>query len=705
MYLDVLVEYNVDKTFEYKINEKIEKYSRVLVPFNNRYLEGIVLNIKKKSFFDRDKVLNVKKVLDYEAILNDELYNIALLMSKYYFASLINCLMVMLPPSLKIKSKRKETNTKTNKLYTLLHEEKIRGNKQIEVINLLKKGPKRRDETPVSISILNNLRDKGNIKEEIIDIPRINIITKNNEYVLNEEQKKSRDNIINSKKLVNLLYGVTGSGKTYVYLDLIKKTLSNNKKVIMLLPEISLTTQTIDFFKNYLQCRMAIFHSGLSISEKHEEYLKIKNDEVDLVIGARSAIFAPLNNIGLIIIDEEHTSSYKQDKGLLYNVFDIAQMRAKFHNLKIVLGSATPSLYTYANALKDNYNLVKINYRPEGSFLPNIKIIDLKKEKGIFSKYLVTSIRERLARDEQILIMLNRRGYASFSECQNCGEVIKCPACDISLTYHLDSNELKCHYCDYKVRYIKKCPKCGENGLSVKGIGTEKIVEELNKLFDVKILRMDYDTTRRKGSYEKIINAFKNKEANILVGTQMISKGLNFEDVTLSAVINADTGLNIPSFSSSEDTFSLLLQTSGRAGRGKKRGEVIIQTYNPDHYVYECLKNHSYDDFFRKEMTIRRTLKYPPYFYMIELRIVHKNEQKVIEEITKISRYLKDNLKNSIILGPSPSGILKINHNYRYSIYIKYQYEESLEKVLAFIYKNYVDKNINLIINRNPLGI
>lgn len=702
-YIDVLVEYNAPGVYEYKTSKTLGIGSRVLVSFAKSICEGIVLKIKEEPSFDGE-IKEITEVLDTEALLNEELLDLGKRISSYYYVSLIKAYALMLPPTLKIKNNRQVVNKKYKTIYHLVKDEKVGGSVQKAIIELLKEGPKELSEINYSHISLKALVDKKIVKEEKVEEKRINIETKGMPYQLTSDQEEAVKKIMSSSKDTILLNGVTGSGKTFVYIDLIKKCTASGKKAIMLVPEISLTSQTIDFFKKYLNIKMAIFHSGISNEEKHEEYLKIKRGEVNLVIGARSAIFVPLDNIGLVIIDEEHTASYRQETGVLYNTYEIAKMRLNYHDFKIVLGSATPSLFTYANAIKGNYDLVNLTKRPFNMEMPSIKLIDLKREKGIYSNYLLEAIKERLAKKEQVILMLNRRGYASFAICQSCGEVVKCKNCDVSLTFHKETKSLDCHYCGYRLIYNKKCLHCHNYDLSVKGLGTEKVEEDMQELFkDAKIIRMDFDTTRRKGSYERIINAFKNHEGDILVGTQMISKGLNFENVTLVAIINADTSLHIPSYASAENTFALLMQTAGRAGRGDKKGEVIIQTYNKEHYVFSSLLKNSYQDFFKKEMQFRKDLKYPPYYYLIEIRLSGRTENRVFKEASKVASLMKET--GQIVLGPSTSGILRINKDYRYSVFIKYKDEKLISNALDFINKQYPVNAVSLQIIKNTESI
>ena len=520
-------------------------------------------------------------------------------------------------------------------------------------------------------------------------------------YELNKFQKDALYKIEESKKDVVLLNGITGSGKTEIYMHLIDKEIKKGKQAIMLVPEISLTPQIISRFKKHFSSTIAIFHSGLSNSEKYDEYRKILNNEAKIVIGARSAIFVPFKNIGIIIIDEEHSSTYKQDHNPKYNAIDVAIERGKYHNAKILLGSATPRIETYARSEKGYYDLVKLEKRANNAKLPKVDIIDMKDEmktgNNIFSRKLLENIKDRLKKNEQIMLLLNRRGYSNYLMCNNCGEVLKCPNCDITLTYHKTSNINRCHYCGYADKKYEKCPKCKEGKLKSFGIGTEKIEEEIKKIFkDVKVLRMDIDTTTRKGSHEKIINSFMNHEADILVGTQMISKGLDFPLVTLVGVINADTILNLPDFRASEKTYELISQVSGRAGRSEKEGMVIIQTFNPDNYSINYAKYHDYNGFYKEELKIRKKLRYPPYFFISLIKVGGKEFNFTYEEAKKISSYIKRYIsKDMTVLGPSIGSVSKINNIYYFEIITKYRNKIKMREILNNIYE--LEENNNKI--------
>ena len=718
MVAGVLVEItnkNVDKIFDYEVpsslESKIKIGIKVSVPFGKMTLEGFVLEIKNNKTIDRE-LKEIITIVDKDIILNKELLELGKEMSKMTLASLMSCYQVMLPKALKAKS-GSSINIRYDTYYKLNDYSKdIKfGNKQLEIINLVKeKGLViRKDLVDISLSSLNTLIKKNILLEEKKEHYRV--VHNSSEYERHEltiEQKDVVSKVINNCNNY-LLYGVTGSGKTEVYMEIINYFLSLGKTSIILVPEISLTPQMINRFQSRFGDKIAAIHSALSDGEKYDEWRRIERGEASIVIGARSAIFAPLSNIGVIIIDEEHSDSYKQsDPSPRYHARDIALLRGKTHNCSVLLGSATPSLESMARAQKGVYNLLELPHRVNGKNLPKVVIIDMnlemKKAKSHFSEKLLTGIKDRLDKKEQTILLLNRRGYASFVTCKNCSYTFKCPYCDITLTYHKSSNTLRCHYCGYGEKVYDKCPSCSEKALSNIGVGTQRIEEELNSIIpDARILRMDFDTTSRKGKHEEMINSFKEGEYDILLGTQMVAKGLDFPNVTLVGVINADTSLNIPDFRSSENTFSLLNQVAGRSGRSTKEGLVIIQTFNPDHYAIELTKNHDYLGFYKQELNIRKKLKYPPYYYLCNIRIKGKDTNYIYNEALKIKRSLDRNLNNMIILGPSGSSVFKVNNIFRYNIIIKYKNHDNLYKILDKIIEHYKTNNkIKVDIDFNP---
>ncbi len=514
---------------------------------------------------------------------------------------------------------------------------------------------------------------------------------------LNAEQQVAVETILQSvqeqQSQTYLLEGITGSGKTEVYLQVIAEVLNQGKTAIMLVPEISLTPQMVQRFKSRFGEHVAVMHSGLSQGEKYDEWRKIEREEAEVVVGARSAIFAPIENIGVIIIDEEHEASYKQEETPRYHARDLAIWRSEYHHCPVVLGSATPSLESRARAQKNVYQRLRLTQRAnQAATLPTIDVVDMRQEVengnvSSFSMSLQEKLQERLEKNEQSVLLLNRRGYSSFVMCRDCGYVLPCPNCDISLTLHMDSKTMKCHYCGHEERIPYRCPNCGQDKIRYYGTGTQKVEEELQTLLpDSRILRMDVDTTRRKGAHEKILRTFGEGQADILLGTQMIAKGLDFPNVTLVGVLNADTALNLPDFRSSERTFQLLTQVSGRAGRAEKPGEVIIQSFNPEHYAIQLAKAQDYEDFYTKEMYIRHRGNYPPYYFTVQITASHPEENEAAKQMFQIATKLKQGLSpQAILLGPTPNAIMRVNNRYFYQVIIKYKQEPMLQPLLKEI--------------------
>lgn len=719
MIIGVLVELsnkNIDRVFDYSVPDcfldKIKLGVRVKVPFGKMELEGFVVEIKGSSDVEIKDILDV---IDDESILNSELLELGKKMQEATLATLISCYQIMLPKALKAKNGQ-VINKKFDTYYYLNKDIVCYGKlsaSQEKIINLCmeKEFVLRKELVDISLSSLNTLIKKNILLEKKLEHYRLSYNEKiEAKKELTNDQKLVVDEVLaNTGYFPYLLFGVTGSGKTEVYMELIEDSLNKGKTSIVLVPEISLTPQMVLRFQKRFGDNIAAIHSALSDGEKYDEWRRIVSGDAKIVIGARSAIFAPLNNIGMIIIDEEHSDSYKQDdSNPRYNAKDIALLRGKYHNCPVIMGSATPSLEVFARAKKGVFKLLELPNRINGKSLPKINIIDMNemisKTKGHFSPVLLEAINDRLLKNEQIILLLNRRGYSSFVTCKNCGYTFKCPNCDITLTYHKSSRTLRCHYCGYGTKVYDTCPECHEKSINDLGVGTEKIEEELNKLFpESKILRMDFDTTSRKGMHEKMIKDFKNHEYDILLGTQIVSKGLDFDNVTLVGVINADTSLNIPDFRSSETTFSLLAQVAGRAGRSDKEGEVVIQTFNPEHYAIQYTKRYDYLGFYNKEMSIRRELKYPPYYYICYVKISGKDNKYIYEESLKITKLFHNKLISMIILGPSPCTIFKLNNIYRYGIILKYKSDEGLREVLNKVIEHYKDnRNIKIDVNFNP---
>lgn len=710
MVAEVLVEIEkLDKTFTYLIpsNLNIQIGIRVLVPFGRQKLEGFVVAIKDEIPSEY-KLKEIIEVIDDNPILNNELLKLGKYLSKKTLCTLTSAYQTMLPSALKAK-----VNTKINKK-TVLYVKKIKEytpvtEKEEIILNLLSnKDISLKEANSISSYVVNKLIDKGIIEKYEKEVYRLEeeIGKQDEEKKLTEEQKMVISKInLNSFKPY-LLHGVTGSGKTEVYMQLIKKVINKNKQALVLVPEISLTPQLVETFKKRFGNDIAILHSHLSKGEKYDEWRRIVRKEVNIVIGARSAVFAPLTNVGIIIIDEEHSNTYKQENNPRYNAIDIGLYRAKFYNCPIVLGSATPSIESYTRAKTNIYELLEMKNRVNNN-LPKVTLVDMKEEirkkNNIFSQLLKDKINEKLNNNEQVIILLNRRGYTTITTCNNCGFTHKCPNCDIPLTYHLKSKKMVCHYCNYETNKLFKCPNCGSTDIKERGMGTEKLEEEITKEFSkAKVVRMDVDTTRTKQAHKKIITDFENEKYNILIGTQMIAKGLDFPKVTLVGVINGDATLNIPDFRSGERTFQLLNQVAGRAGRSSLLGEVIIQGFNTDHYSLICAKNHDYLSFYNEEMKIRKILKYPPFYNLCLIKIQGINAIKCEEESNKIITYLKNNLKDEIILGPTTAMIPKVNNIYHYQIIIKYKDTKKIYQYLKFINDKYANNKITVGIDFNP---
>lgn len=711
MYINVLTQIGakaVDQNYIYSVPKelisKIKVGIRVKISFGKMILEGFVTKINPDINYDKTKIKDILDIVDDTPVLNKEMLLLGKDMSNKLLCSLVSAYQVMLPKALKA-----EINTnikiKYNKYLKRLKsieeiDEYIKNCKYESQINILCKLKEGDILITKMTSSINTIIKYGFAKIVMEEEKRYNYTGSHNykKVELTDKQEEVASRVINSfgTSKTFLLYGVTGSGKTEVYMNIIEKAISNGKTAIMLVPEISLTPQIVGKFISRFGNIISVLHSKLSDTERYDEYRKITEGKSKIVIGTRSAIFVPFNNIGVIIIDEEHTSSYKQENHPRYNAKNIAIWRSNYHKCPVLLGSATPSLESMARAGNKVYELLTLTTRVGSSTLPKVQIVDMKEEvkKGnfILSSILKEKIKEKLAKNEQVILLLNRRGYSSVITCRDCGYTLKCPNCDITYTYHKSSNNLKCHYCGKSVPLNNKCPKCGGENVKDYGLGTEKLEEELHKLYDAKIVRMDVDTTSKKGQHEKIIEDFGNHKYDILIGTQMIAKGLDFPLVTLVGVVSADSSLMVPDFRAGENTFQLLSQVSGRAGRSTSPGEVIIQTYNKEHYSIELSSRHDYISFYKEEMQMRKMLKYSPYYYMTLISITSKDYNIGFEESGKIGNYLKSKLNPStIILGPTTASMFKINNIYYYQIILKYQKDNNLYDTLKFIdsmYKN-----------------
>lgn len=725
--LEVLVEYSVSKldhlfSYAYKYEDEIKPLCRVIVPFHNKKICGIIINIKdvNKSLDEYIKevgydVKEIISIIDKEPLINDELSLLSQEVANYYFAPRISVFFAMLPPSLKpnLSSIKKPKIAYESFVKPISDDYDNLTIKQKELLyEIITKGCIKKSEC--SRSVLNSLIGKKKVEICLVEKKRflLDNVEKKDNLILNEEQKKCYEEIINGDDLIYLLEGVTGSGKTEVYLQVAQKIIEEKKTVLMLVPEITLSYMMVNRFQERFN-RIAVLHSKLTPAERYDEYRKIKNNEVDIVIGARSAIFAPLNNIGLLIIDEEHSETYKQEDQMpYYNALDVGKMRQKYHHFKIILGSATPSLESKSRALKGVYKQLYITKRANGVNLPNVKVIDMcdrrniTRESSLLSKPLIEALKERVNNKEQSILLVNRRGYSPFVTCKECGYLLKCPSCQVALTYHYETNKLVCHHCGFEEEMVNNCPKCNSNRIFKSGFGTEKIEMELKRIIpEAKILRLDSDITKKSNKVKDILDSFSSHQADILIGTQIVSKGHDFKDVTLSAIVLADIGLAIPSFKANERVFSLITQTIGRSGRNKN-GEAFIQTYLKDNFVIKTALKQDYMTFYKNEIYYRKLLQNPPYTFTTLLLVSGENEDDVIDSIYEVKKYIEmyiENEENISIIGPSEMFIKKYMNQYRRKIILKYKDFEIVRPILSDLVLFFNKKNnIKLSINVNP---
>lgn len=685
---------DLNKTFDYiiptEIENTIEIGARVFVPFGpkNAETEGFIIGLKNESRFANKEILKIEDVP-----LTVDNIELAKLMARRYFCNISECIKLMLPPGEKTTNLENRIKDKTANFVYLKKEideieldidiGKIKSPKQIQALKVLEEndGIYKADLevlAKVSSAILNCLEKNGYI--EIIEkkIERNPFkdrkIKRDTPLPLTDEQQIAFNKIDNSGFNEFLIYGVTGSGKTEVYLQLIQSTLNKGKKAIVLVPEISLTPQMVDRFSSRFGDCICVLHSKLSIGERNDQWKNIQTGKCKIVIGARSAIFAPIDKLGIIIIDEEHDTSYKSDTAPRFNAKDIAKYIAKKNNIPVVLGSATPDITTYYNSK----NIIRLTKRANSSNLPDVEIVDLRQElakgnRSIISEKLNEAIIKNLENKKQTILFLNRRGFSTFVMCRDCGYTAKCKRCNISLTYHSKENKLKCHYCGYEMNNVNLCPKCNSKHIKHFGSGTQKLEELIQKNYpQATTIRMDIDTVCKKNSHEEILNRFKNENIDILIGTQMVVKGHHFPNVTLVGVIAADASLNTEDFRANEKTFDILVQVAGRAGREKLPGKVIIQTYSPENFCIECSKQQNYDNFYKTEIELRKQLKYPPFCDIIMFGINSSDKEEI--KIASASLYniiKKYGQAHLQIMPPLPAPIDRIKYRYRWRIIAK----------------------------------
>lgn len=725
--------FNIDSDFDYLIPndlvKEIEIGTMVKVPFGNgnRLRDGIVVNLYSAI---NTSLKSIKSIVGDKPILSAEAVSLALWLKERCFCTTYECLRLMLPRGI---GKVSDASAKVATLLTVNENDLPKlTQKQKSVVDLLfdvntASVSEICEFCSVGVSVIKNLEKYGVISiydKEVLRNPYKDVqITENKDIELSPQQMKAYttySNMLNGEGGTGLLFGVTGSGKTQVYLKLIDKALENQKDVIVLVPEISLTPQALSIFHKRYGDKVAVFHSGLSLGERNDEYKRADRGEAKIVIGTRSAVFAPLHNLGLIIMDEEQESTYKSERTPKYNTKDVANFRCKYNKALFLMTSATPSLETYSNALNNKYVLCELTQRFGDAKLPQVITVDMKQEmkngnKSPISAKLKELIEDTLDNNKQVILLINRRGYNTFIACNDCGHVITCPNCSISLTYHSASNRLVCHYCGYTKKLDNICPECKGDNIRYSGFGTQKIEDELAYLFpDARILRMDADTTSTKFSHEKMFNAFANHEYDIMIGTQMVAKGLDFDDVTLVGVVNADNSLYDESYNSAERCFDLITQVVGRSGRRDGNGKAVIQTINPYNQTLEYASNQDYKSFYENEIELRKLLTYPPYCDIISASFIGENENKVALCSKKFFELLiEENEKYKhkiIVLGPSVAKIAKLNNTYRYRLSVKCKNSKNIRNMFNDIQKNiskikeYKDVSVSLDINPYDLN-
>lgn len=717
----------IDRIFDYNIpsNLQICKGDRVLVPFGNQKIEGFCIDIAQVSEFEKLKDI-ISKLDDFSCI-TEEMLQLMQFMKKEFYIRFVDCLRLFIPPKLRggqIKPLVK-TFVSLNPAMTIdeiLSKISKRAKSQMAIVQALCGGGE-------YLSILNakfsstttkTLLDGGILLSNEIECGRRPFESVQGEkinYTLTDNQNSALQQIFDSKKECVLLHGVTGSGKTVVYMEAIKKVLSEGKTAIMLVPEISLTPQTLKNFRSYFGENVAMLHSALSVGERFDEWRRLLFGEAKIVVGARSAIFAPCQNVGIIIVDEEHDNSYVSESNPRFNTIDLARFRAHYNSAKVVLGSATPSIDSFLKAKNGEYKLVRMLDRISDNGLPPIEIVNMSQEvmcgnTSIFSRELAKQLLAIIARGEQAMIFLNRRGHSSFVMCKKCGYVAKCEDCDVSLTYHSVDNMLKCHFCGKRYAMLTRCPSCGSDQIRYGKIGTQKVVEEIQKLApSVKTLRMDNETTTNKNAYLDILGDFADQKAQVLVGTQMIAKGHDFPNVTLVGILDADMSLYHSDFRSNEKTFQLVTQVSGRAGRNEKKGNVILQTFSPNHYVYNFAKNYDYNGFFEKENNLRQTNCFPPYSVILRIMMTSEIEEKVISCAKKIYGQVKEfyeqHKQEFYVMQAMKAPITKIQNKYRYQILMRFKLDNQKE-IMSTMF-DIIDKtkmaNVSVFAEINPQNL
>lgn len=734
MYADIIVDIsheNLDKTYQYAIPDalldKVKAGTLVKVPFGrgNRFIKGYVVGLSEIPKWDAKKIKPIAEIEEKGLAIESQLIELAYWIKENYGSTMNDALKTVIPVKKKVKAvEKKQVKLVKDPAVARQYLGEYKRKKHTGKVRLLEAllGCSVLDQEVITHKLsvgretIKSLERDGLItveSEKLYRNPVKNMVKSTSHIQLNEVQQAIADQVVedyrNGIRKTYYIHGITGSGKTEVYMEIIEKIVSQGKEVIMLIPEISLTYQTVMRFYQRFGERVSFLHSKLSGGERYDQYLRAKNGEIDIMIGPRSALFTPFQNLGFIIIDEEHEGSYKSENPPKYHAREVALERARLTKSSVLLGSATPSVESYQKALSGEYTLFKMDKRAGNAKLPKVWIVDLREElknknKSIFSVKLKTLMEERLKNHQQIMLFLNRRGYAGFVSCRSCGHVMKCPHCDVSLTSH-NNGTLVCHYCGYEEGMPKACPVCGSKFIAAFGTGTQKVEEMVRREFSgARVLRMDTDTTSKKGGHEEILSAFKNQEADILIGTQMIVKGHDFPNVTLVGILAADLSLFSSDYRSGERTFQLLTQAAGRAGRGDLEGEVVIQTYQPDHYSIVAAATEDYETFYEQEIAYRKLMAYPPAEHMVALMITSKEENKAqiaAKVLFNKIEYCRTSLegdntesnqeKTVKVIGPVKASVSKINDIYRWVIYLKCKEYDTLKEIKNML-ENYMEQ-------------
>jgi len=660
-YVEIITNLPIDRTFQYKVTGR-ETYSpeigkRVYIPFRGTKRVGYIVKLEDNPVCADPKA--VIDVIDEKPIFTREVISLAEWVRNNYFCSWGEALEAMIP-------------------------------------SVLKQG---------KISMTTRVRE---LSEKIVPTEP---------HIPNKEQKMVLKDIFecmdNKRHEVFLLHGITGSGKTEIYLQVMERVIASGKSGIMLVPEISLTPQTVERFMSRFGNKVAVFHSNMLESAKFQEWKRIRDGEINVVVGPRSAVFSPFDNLGVCIVDEEHEPSYKQEDSPRYHAREVAIERARRRGIPVILGSATPALESYYKARNGDWRLVELTQRIEEKKLPKVKLVDMRMEfdtrvgKKIISRVLEEALKKDLAKKQQALIFLNRRGFSTFVMCGKCGYVLKCSTCDSPMVFHQTKKELICHYCNRRFPPLEKCPSCKEETLLYKGAGTEKVERDLKKLLPLaRIARMDSDTMSKRGAHACVLKDFKAHKLDIIVGTQMIAKGLDFPKVTAVGVISADSNLNLPDFRAGERTFNLITQVAGRAGRGDLGGEVIVQTYTPEHYAIQLAAKHDYKNFYLREIDARRALFFPPFTNLVKITLRSRREENVIKIAEKLAKLLREEISEKDMLGPAPSPMVKLRGYYRWNILIKSNSREEIVKTLKTALKGFrKSADVFMAVDIDPMSL